>query len=105
MAEKWRRMGNRRNEEVLPTGAGGRGGGAHPCEIEVSSVESRDKYNEGQKSVALVSRAWEVVTVDWKRVLHGRHRHGRIQFTNCGASNSRGSVVRLGGGGGCCVRV
>lgn len=55
-------MENRRNEEVLPTGAGGRGGGAHPCEIEVSSVESRDKYNEGQKSVALVSRVWEVVT-------------------------------------------
>lgn len=55
MAEKWRRIENRRNEEVLPKGAGGRGGGAHPCEIEVSSVEIRDKYNKGQKSVALVS--------------------------------------------------
>jgi hypothetical protein len=51
---------------------------SHPCETEISSVESRDEYKEDHKSAALVSRAWAVVTVDWKRTLHERHRHSKI---------------------------
>lgn len=41
-------------------------------------MESRSKYKEDHESVALVSRVWVVVMVDWKRMLHGRHRHSKI---------------------------
>lgn len=61
-------MENRSNEEVLPMGEGQERRSSswlsHPCETEVSSVGSREKYKEDHKSVALVSRAWEVGTVD-----------------------------------------
>lgn len=77
---------------------------SHPCETEVSSVESRDKSKEDHKSIAVVSRAWEVVTEDWKRMPHGRHRHEKIRLRSCGARNARGSVVRLRGGGGMGVK-
>lgn len=58
-------------------------------------MESRGKYKGDQKPIAVVSRAWEVAMVGWKRTPYGRHRRQKICFTSDGARNSRGLAFKV----------